>query len=166
VAVVLALRQHDVCSMRRRLLWGVVPVQLCAAALNARRLRQNCNWKLRGQCRQGEGATEDRNGDLHKTGCMRCAAASRSSGCSRRRWTARAPLCARRPAEHSHFTMPLLMARGNATGRWLEAARHISREQHCSNVERVLMCDLRPLEFPGMEKFRSECHHKPLLCSR
>jgi hypothetical protein len=25
------------------------------------------------------------------------------------------------------------------------------------------MCDLYPLEFPGIGKFRSDCHHKPLL---
>ena len=50
----LALRQHHVCSMRRRVLRGVAQVQLCAVALNARRRRQNCNWKLRAQGSVGE----------------------------------------------------------------------------------------------------------------
>ncbi len=36
-------------------------------------------------------------------------------------------------------------------------------EQYCSNVELVWLCDLYPLEFPGIGKFRSDCRHKPLL---
>ena len=77
-------------------------------------------------------------------------------------------LCARRAAAtrktHSfHYSSRATTPRDVGWKRLVTFGAILHSEQYCSNVALVWLCDLYPLEFPGIGKFRSDCHHKPLL---
>ena len=77
-------------------------------------------------------------------------------------------LCARRAAatrktQSFHYSSRATTPRDVGWRRLVTFGAILHSEQYCSNVALVWMCDLYPLEFPGIGKFRSDCRHKPLL---